>query len=194
MTPEEKIVRFAPFEFDFKRKQLNRSGAHVRLSASQLSLLSLFLQRPTELVTHEQIMQHIWFDLSTADTPTSIDAAINHLRAHLGDDPAHPLYLETVPGIGYRFIAPLVPHSYAPMPPPSPEDLFSPETAVFDSATLLNLQSDPFLRASIPRRLSPIAIRYIGRRLTWITLTTLVVLLILYFLGPHLVHHFASHP
>jgi DNA-binding winged helix-turn-helix (wHTH) protein len=188
MPTEENIVRFGPFQFDFQRQELTRSDLNLHLSASQLSLLSLFLHHPGELITREQILQHTWFNASSADP----EAVINSLRFHLEDPPQQPIYIETVPGLGYRFIAPitLLDAASVPTPPPSPEDLFASGSGPLDSATLLNLQSDPFLRASVPRRLSPVALRYIGRRLVWITLTSLIVVVILYFVGIHLVHHF----
>jgi DNA-binding winged helix-turn-helix (wHTH) protein/Tol biopolymer transport system component len=86
-------------------KELRKRGLRIRLSASQIRLLMLFLERPGELITREQIAQRIWTETNTIDVATGINTAINRLRGHLGDDPADPVFVETVIGLGYRFIA-----------------------------------------------------------------------------------------
>ena len=99
------IIRFSAFEFDFQRKELRNAGFRVRLSASQVRLLTLFLERAGELVTRDEIVARIWTDTNTIDVTRGINTAINRLRTTLGDDPTKPLFLETIIGLGYRFIA-----------------------------------------------------------------------------------------
>lgn len=98
-------VRFGWFEFDFALHELRRRGLRVRLSASQLRLLTLFLERPGELITREEIVGRLWTDPQNIDVSNGVNTAINRLRKSLNDDPAKPDYLETVIGIGYRFVA-----------------------------------------------------------------------------------------
>jgi DNA-binding winged helix-turn-helix (wHTH) protein/Tol biopolymer transport system component len=99
------IIRFSAFEFDFQRKELRNAGFRVRLSASQVRLLTLFLERAGELVTRDEIVARIWTDTNTIDVTRGINTAINRLRTTLGDDPTKPVFLETIIGLGYRFIA-----------------------------------------------------------------------------------------
>jgi DNA-binding winged helix-turn-helix (wHTH) protein/Tol biopolymer transport system component len=99
------MIRFSAFEFDFQRKELRNAGFRVRLSASQVRLLTLFLERAGELVTRDEIVERIWTDTNTIDVTRGINTAINRLRTTLGDDPSKPLFLETIIGLGYRFIA-----------------------------------------------------------------------------------------
>ena len=75
------------------------------LSVSLLKLLSLFLTRHGELITREEIARTLWEDSNTVDIDTGINTAVRRLRAQLEDDPNTPTYIETVIGIGYRFIA-----------------------------------------------------------------------------------------
>jgi Tol biopolymer transport system component/DNA-binding winged helix-turn-helix (wHTH) protein len=99
-----------------------------------LKLLTLFLKRRGELITREEIALTLWEDSTTVDIVTGINTAVRRLRAQLDDDPAAPSYIETVIGIGYRFIATVeevedagaahVP-SVAPAPPP-----FIPQSTV----------------------------------------------------------------
>ena len=97
-------LRFGPFEFDPRRHELHRSGERIQMSASQLRLLTLFLERPGELITREQIAQRLWADTRTIDVASGIKTAVNRLRRQLQKAPGEPTYIETVIGLGYRFL------------------------------------------------------------------------------------------
>ncbi|WP_161570938.1 winged helix-turn-helix domain-containing protein [Granulicella sibirica] len=92
------------------------------MSASQIRLLNLFIERPGDLISREDISARLWVDTRNIDVATGINTAINRLRSHLDDSPEAPAYIETVIGLGYRFIAVLeddaapepAPHSVAP--------------------------------------------------------------------------------
>ena len=116
------VIRFNTFVFDQNKKELLRSGLRVRLSASQIRLLTLFLERPGDLITREEIEERLWTDSRTINVTTGINTAINQLRANLSDNPAKPIFIETVIGLGYRFIAP-VDHSDSPQPRPPYEEV-----------------------------------------------------------------------
>jgi DNA-binding winged helix-turn-helix (wHTH) protein/Tol biopolymer transport system component len=77
----------------------------LHLSVSLLKLLTLFLTRHGELITREDIALTLWEDSRTVDIVTGINTAVRRLRAQMDDDPTAPTYIETVIGIGYRFIA-----------------------------------------------------------------------------------------
>jgi DNA-binding winged helix-turn-helix (wHTH) protein/Tol biopolymer transport system component len=94
-------------EFSAKQMELRKRGHRIRLSASQLRLLILFLERPGELITRDEVIGCLWTNTATIDTISGVNTAINRLRFHLGDDANTPRFLETVIGVGYRFIAPL---------------------------------------------------------------------------------------
>lgn len=96
---------FGPFVFDPLRQELRRGGSRLRLPISRLRLLALFLSRPGELITRDEIAACLWKNSESVDQTSGINTALNHLRSCLGDDPAKPKYIETVIGAGYRFIA-----------------------------------------------------------------------------------------
>jgi len=132
MNTRARIFRFGPFSFDSAQQELRRRTRRVPLSVSLLKLLTLFLTRRGELITREQIALTLWEDSSTIDIVTGINTAVRRLRAQLDDDPAAPTYIETVIGIGYRFIADVeeiedagtagnaAVHSNVPAPIPAP--------------------------------------------------------------------------
>ena len=100
-------VRFGDFEFDVQAYELRRGGNLLKLERIPMELLSLLIDRHQQLVTREQIITHIWGSNVFLDTDNSINTAIRKLRKALGDDSAIPTLIQTVPGKGYRFIAPI---------------------------------------------------------------------------------------
>ncbi len=102
-------VKFADdLELDWRAYELRRSGQPIRLSRIPMELLFLLVERRGELVTRNEIVARIWGKDVFLDTDNSINAAVRKLRQVLDDDPEHPRYLQTVTGMGYRFIAPVV--------------------------------------------------------------------------------------
>jgi len=102
----------------------------VRVSVSLLKLLTLFLNRPDELVTRDQIADTLWQDQVTVDVVTGINTTVRRLREVLEDDSSSPRYIATVIGFGYRFIAdvkvtdgpaPLTELASPPNPQPNPQ-------------------------------------------------------------------------
>lgn len=92
----EQIV-FGPFTFNRERLELKRSGEPVRLTERERQIMAIFAETPGETVPREK--------LSISDNPAgerTVDVQINRLRRKIEVDPANPLYLQTVRGIGYR--------------------------------------------------------------------------------------------
>ena len=98
------VSKFGDFEFSQSTLRLTRSGEPLRLSGQPLRLLVLLLDEPGRLVTREEIRTRLWPD-TTVDFEHSLDVALNRLRAVLGDSAKQPVFVETVPRVGYRFVA-----------------------------------------------------------------------------------------
>ena len=99
-TPEN-IFRFGPFILDYDSCTLKKSGQRIPLSAKEYSCLSWFTENPGKPVAVETIYQGVWNN-SYGDL-TSVAVYIQRLRKKIEEDPANPVYLETVHGLGYRF-------------------------------------------------------------------------------------------
>lgn len=104
-----RLLRFGPFEFDSLKLELSDDGRAVHLSAQSQRLLLLLLERPGQLVTREQVRQTLWPEGKHAAVDASINTAVRRLRALLHEGDGDPVYIATVTGQGYRFIAPLQP-------------------------------------------------------------------------------------
>jgi DNA-binding response OmpR family regulator len=79
-----------------------QSGCQLSLSRKQFRILEYLLRRRGEVVSHEDLLEHIWNAEANPFTNT-VRVHINALRRALGDTAAHPHYIETVVGLGYRF-------------------------------------------------------------------------------------------
>jgi DNA-binding winged helix-turn-helix (wHTH) protein/dipeptidyl aminopeptidase/acylaminoacyl peptidase len=72
-----------------------------------LLVLLALLERPGEIVTREELRQRIWRDGTNVGFEDGLNTAVRKLRSALGDSSDSPLFIETVPRKGYRFVAPL---------------------------------------------------------------------------------------
>ncbi|MGA7155457.1 MAG: winged helix-turn-helix domain-containing protein [Acidobacteriaceae bacterium] len=107
LSPTQEIVRFGLFELDAKAAHLTRNGFHIRLPQQPLRLLSILLERPGEIVTREQLRERLWPSDVFIDFDHGLNKSIQKLRDALGDSAESPRYIETIPRLGYRFIAPV---------------------------------------------------------------------------------------
>jgi DNA-binding winged helix-turn-helix (wHTH) protein len=101
------ILQFGPFELDCGRFELRRNGQSLRVERKPLELLILLVSRGGQLVTRSEIAQRLWSSEVFVDTEHGINTAIRKLRHLLRDDPNEPQFIQTVTGMGYRFVAPI---------------------------------------------------------------------------------------
>lgn len=102
-------VTFGAFHLDLKNGELRRAGATLKLQPQPARLLTLLVSRAGQLVTREEIRGLLWNADTFVDFDQSVNFCIRQIRATLNDDADKPLYVETVPRRGYRFIAPIRP-------------------------------------------------------------------------------------
>jgi DNA-binding winged helix-turn-helix (wHTH) protein/Tol biopolymer transport system component len=107
VLPIQELVRFGLFELDLKAALLTRNGTRIRLPQQPLQLLSVLIESPGEIVTREQLRQRLWPSDVFIDFDHGLNKSIQKLRDALGDSADSPRYIETIPRVGYRFIAPI---------------------------------------------------------------------------------------
>jgi DNA-binding winged helix-turn-helix (wHTH) protein len=107
MSEPSKVLRFGPFELDLEAEQLLKNGRVVRLQPQPFKLLRLLITQPGRLVTREEIQAALWKDDTFVDFDQGVNFAIKQVRDALGDKVEAPLYVQTVPKRGYRFLAPI---------------------------------------------------------------------------------------
>ena len=103
----EPVFQFEEFELDCGRFQLLRKGRPLRVEPKPLELLILLVSQKGHLVSRREIVEKLWERDVFVDTDHSINTAIRKLRHLLRDNSETPKYIETVTGMGYRFVAPV---------------------------------------------------------------------------------------
>lgn len=100
-------LRFGVFELDTESERLLKGGHVVPMQPQPFKLLRLLASHAGHLVTREQIRLALWTGDTFVDFEQGVNFAIKQVRDALGEDASHPLYIETVPKRGYRFVAPV---------------------------------------------------------------------------------------
>jgi TolB-like protein/DNA-binding winged helix-turn-helix (wHTH) protein len=99
------IFRFGPFEARPRTQELSKHGTPLRLRGQPFAILDLLLNRAGEVVTREEIKQKLWPADTFVDFEHGLNTSIKKLRQALCDSATEPRYIETIPRLGYRFIA-----------------------------------------------------------------------------------------
>ena len=129
-------AEFGPFRFELTSGTLSRHGVPVRLQPQPARVLALLVRRAGEVVSRDDLRQHVWADGTYVDFERGLNFAVAHIRAVLGDSAEAARYIETIPKRGYRFIAPVgrprngnetvAPAPLAETPPTDPRHISSP--------------------------------------------------------------------
>jgi TolB-like protein/DNA-binding winged helix-turn-helix (wHTH) protein/Tfp pilus assembly protein PilF len=101
------VYQFGVFELDPAAQELRRRGSRLRVHPQPMRLLTLLVERAGDTITREQLCQAVWGDDVHVDFSQSLNACVRQARVVLSDEADVPRYIETVPRIGYRFIAPV---------------------------------------------------------------------------------------
>lgn len=96
-TPLIEQICFGPFTFHRERLELRRGAEIVHLTDRERQIMAIFAARPGETVARTDLMT-----TDTAGGERAVDVQINRLRRKIETDPANPVYLQTVRGVGYR--------------------------------------------------------------------------------------------
>lgn len=98
-------LRAGSVELDMVARVVNGPVGKVHLTPKQCRLLAIFMQRPNQVISREELMKDIWETPYTGDTRT-LDVHIRWLREKVEQDPTRPAFLVTVRGVGYKLVCP----------------------------------------------------------------------------------------
>jgi DNA-binding winged helix-turn-helix (wHTH) protein len=118
-THETAVYEFGEFRMDVRERQLLRKERPIPLTAKGFDTLRVLLERAGRLVTKDELLQQLWPD--TVVEENNLNQNISVVRKALGEQASGQRYIETVPRVGYRFVAALTRSGgvSAPLPPPS---------------------------------------------------------------------------
>jgi len=104
-APPTTVETIGDLTVDRAGMKVFRSGAELRLTATETRLLLEFADHPGQVLTRQALLKRVW-DYGFAGDSRLVDAAVARLRAKIEPDPGQPSLLRTVRGLGYRLDLP----------------------------------------------------------------------------------------
>jgi two-component system response regulator RegX3 len=98
-------LEIGSLRLDPARHEVTRDGEALELSRKEFELLHLLMRNAGSVVTRDRLIDEVW-DPNWFGSTKTLDVHVSGIRRKLGDDPAHPRYLHTVRGVGFRFSGP----------------------------------------------------------------------------------------
>jgi Tol biopolymer transport system component/DNA-binding winged helix-turn-helix (wHTH) protein len=98
------VIRFGAFDADLHTYELRKHGTRLRLPGQSFQILKMLLERPGTLLTRDELHRALWPADTFVDFERGLNAAVKRLRDALGDSAEVPVFIETLPKRGYRFI------------------------------------------------------------------------------------------
>lgn len=104
LTNLDEVLHFDGLSVDLARREVTRGDRTLELSTLEFDLLAGLAATPGRVLTRSQLLEKVWgWDYFGADRV--VDVHIANLRKKLGDDAANPLFIATIRGVGYKFVA-----------------------------------------------------------------------------------------
>jgi DNA-binding winged helix-turn-helix (wHTH) protein/tetratricopeptide (TPR) repeat protein len=123
VSATQELLRFGIFELNLATEELRKSGTPVKLPPLPFKLLALLASHAGQIVTRQEIQEKLWGAETFVDFEQGVNKCIKQIRTALNDNADNPLYIETLPRHGYRFLAPVVSKTIAA---PGPRVVESP--------------------------------------------------------------------
>lgn len=99
------LMKVGSVTYDMMNHQVIRNGVKITLTPTESRLLYLLMTHSGEIITHDTILERVWGYNETAD-PSIVKIHIHHLRKKLEPNAKGPIYIRSVPRLGYTFVAP----------------------------------------------------------------------------------------
>jgi DNA-binding winged helix-turn-helix (wHTH) protein/tetratricopeptide (TPR) repeat protein/TolB-like protein len=141
-------VCFGLYEVDLHAHELRKGGLRLKIPHQSFQILAMLLERPGEVVSREDLRRKLWAGDVFVNFEASLNSAVQRLRSALQDASLEPRYIETLPRVGYRFIASvesLITVSEMPVLDDAP-----PSAATLDSAELPSVETVPDEFSTVP--------------------------------------------
>lgn len=116
LSATHRLLRFGLFELNLDTEELRKDGVPIKLGPQPFRVLAMLAGRSGQIVSREEIRQAVWGDETYVDFEHGLNQCIKQIRTSLIDDSTNPLYIETLPRKGYRFLAPVTSKTVAVIP------------------------------------------------------------------------------
>jgi DNA-binding response OmpR family regulator len=96
-------LKFGDVEVDFRSHTVVRGGRAIEMTRKEFSLLRFLASREDTVITRDELLNKVW-GFEAYPVTRTVDNHIASLRAKLEADPGRPIYIQTVHGVGYKFV------------------------------------------------------------------------------------------
>jgi two-component system KDP operon response regulator KdpE len=96
------VVTLGDLIIDQQRRRVERGGELIHLTPTEWGLLRVFVSHPRQTLTHQQLFRAVWGNVE-GDAQQYLRVYVGHLRRKIERDPVRPRFIQTEPGVGYRF-------------------------------------------------------------------------------------------
>jgi two-component system alkaline phosphatase synthesis response regulator PhoP len=97
------IYQFGPIRVDFRRAEVFRHGSPVALSAREFQLIRYFIEHRGATLSRKELLKEVW-GYGGAPSTRTVDVHVFTLRRKLEIDPRNPQFIQTIMGVGYKFL------------------------------------------------------------------------------------------
>ena len=98
------LIKAGPVEMDLEQHTVSVNGERIQMPLKEFELLELLMENVNRVLTRGQIIDRVWGSNYFGDTKT-LDVHVKRIRSKIEEDPARPVHLTTVRGLGYKFEA-----------------------------------------------------------------------------------------
>lgn len=97
------IFSYGELRIDFGRKQVISRGEAVSLTPREYNLLELLVRNRKQVITKQMMLEQIWDEQGSFVEENTVNVTLSRLRKKIEPDPANPIYIKNVFGLGYTF-------------------------------------------------------------------------------------------
>ncbi len=95
--------QFDSIKIDYRRAEVERDGERIELSAKEFQLLRYFIEHRGATLSRDELLNEVW-GYDAMPTTRTVDVHVAWLRQKLEPNPRHPQYIQTIHGMGYKFV------------------------------------------------------------------------------------------
>lgn len=99
-----RFLRFGDFYLDLQREALFKEGFRLKLQGKVYQALVVLIERAGEIITREALRKRLWPEGTYVNYDANVNTTVNKLRQILGDSVEQPIFVNTIPRLGYSFV------------------------------------------------------------------------------------------
>ena len=101
---ETNIINFGDVEVNLQTREVKKAGSLVDLTLKEFEILKILIKNKGSIITREVLLDKVWGYEYIGETRT-VDVHIRHLRQKIETDDKNPMFIQTIRGVGYKFIS-----------------------------------------------------------------------------------------